>query len=321
VARILVTGVGAIIGYGALKSLRGRGHHLIGMDIYADAYGRRLADEFVQAIRTDDRAYPAFLEATLEASRADLVIPCIEQDVQRFDTLRPLFERRGALCALNTPELIRLATDKWAFHQAEEGFGLKPIPSLVSADFATLADGLGSPFLLKPRTGYAGKGIVKVSCEAEFELFRPRWQEYLAQKIVGSADEEYTVGAFGDGQGGLAAQIQMRRRLSGEGATVKAEVVEDDLLARRVAEYARAFRPLGPTNLQFRRDGEGFALLEINPRISSATSLRAAFGYNEAEMTVGYYLGGHLPEQPPIRKGRAVRYIEDHVEFDDRPDL
>jgi carbamoyl-phosphate synthase large subunit len=315
-ARILVTGVGAIIGYGVLKSLAGGDHHLIGMDIYADAYGRHLADDFVQAIRTDDPAYPDFLDRTLKDKQPDLVIPAIEQDVERFDTLRDLFAGHGVACALNASQLIRLAADKWAFHEAERAAGLSPIPSLVADDFATLAAALGAPFLLKPRRGYAGKGMVEIGSAAAFAPYRSGMESYLAQKIVGSADEEYTVGAFGDGEGGFTAQIQMRRRLSGEGATLKAEVVEDAGLAARVGAYGRAFRPIGPTNLQFRRDGERFALLEINPRISSATSLRAAFGYNEAQMAVGYYLRGRLPAQPAIRRGRAVRYIEDFVEFE-----
>lgn len=321
-ARILVTGVGAIIGYGALRSLKGSGHHLIGMDIHADAYGRHLCSQFVQAIRTDDPGYPAFLEAVLSEFRPDLVIPCIEQDVERFDTLRDLFGRRGVACALNQSELIGLAADKWAFHEAQAVHGLSAIDSSLEPDFHRLADSLGLPFLLKPRRGYAGKGIISVGSEAEFEAYRPQMgSRFMAQRRIGSDDEEYTVGVFGDGVGGFAAQIQLRRLLSGEGATVKAWVVAEPGLTETVRAYCAAFKPLGPTNLQFRKDGAAWALLEINPRISSSTSLRAAFGYNEAAMAVGYYLEGRLPAQPAIRGGHAVRYIEDHVVFDDRADF
>ncbi len=321
-ARILVTGVGAIIGYGALRSLQDRGHHLIGMDIYADAYGQHLCADFVQALRTDDPAYPAFLEDVLIRLRPDLVLPCIEQDVERFDGLRGLFSQLGIACALNRHELIALAADKWAFHEAQRAHDLPAIDSSLDASFDRLAADLGLPFLLKPRRGYAGKGIVAIGSNAEFEAFRAEvGGRFMAQRRIGSDQAEYTVGAFGDGEGKVAAQIQMRRLLSGEGATVKAWVVSDPGLTKTVSAYCAAFKPLGPTNLQFRKDGDGWALLEINPRISSSTSLRAAFGYNEAAMAVDYYLGGRLPVQPAIRRGHAVRYIEDHVVFDDRPDF
>ena len=76
---------------------------------------------------------------------------------------------------------------------------------------------------------------------------------------------------------------------------------------------ARAFRPVGPTNFQFRRDrssGRSF-LLEVNPRLSSASSLRRAFGMNEAEMCVAHYLDGERPDFDAPRRGGAIRYIED----------
>jgi carbamoyl-phosphate synthase large subunit len=318
-ARILVTGVGAIIGYGVLRSLKDGGHHLIGLDIYADAYGRRLSSEFVQAVRTDDPSYPAFLEDVLRRLRPDLVLPCIEQDVERFNALRGLFAGLGVACALNDADLIRLAADKWALHEAELANGLAPIPSLLSSDFQTLEGALGLPFLLKPRRGYAGKGIVAIGSRAEFLPYAADvGARYMAQRCVGSDDEEYTAGVFGDGRGGFTAQIQMRRILSAEGATAKAWVVNEQGLTERLRAYCAAFRPVGPTNLQFRKAGDEWKLLEINPRISSSASIRAAFGYNEAQMSLDYYLGGRLPPQPRLRGGGAVRYIEDAVTFDDR---
>ena len=61
-------------------------------------------------------------------------------------------------------------------------------------------------------------------------------------------------------------------------------------------------------------------LLEINPRISSSTSIRAAFGYNECKMAIEYYLENKKPEQPFIKQGRAVRYIEDYIFYENRND-
>ncbi|HWT97947.1 MAG TPA: ATP-grasp domain-containing protein [Terriglobales bacterium] len=318
-ATILVTGVGAVIGYGVLRSMANTGHQLIGLDIYADAYGQHLSHNFVQAIPTADPAYPAFLENVLRRYKPDLVLPCIEQDVARFDGLRSLFSDLGIACCLNARELIALANDKWRFHEAERANGLPSIESSPSSDFDELVSKLGLPFLLKPRQSYAGKGIVEISSRAQFENHQSRMGKTLfAQRIVGSKEEEYTVGLFGSGSGSFCAQIQMRRILSSEGATQKAWVVNEETLTDRLAALCAVFKPLGPTNLQFRREGDLWHLLEINPRISSAASLRAAFGYNDAEQALKYYVHGEMPEQPHIRGGRAIRYIEDHIEFDDR---
>ena len=315
--KILVTGVGAIIGYGVLRSLRNADYRLVGMDIYPDAFGRHACDEFIHAIATNDPDYPVFLEEVLKTQRPDLVIPCIEQDVVRYNTLRELFAAYGASCCLNRNELIRLCADKWHFHQAAVANGLDSIETSLSNDFEELKGKFGLPFLLKPRSSYASKGIVEIKTADVFAFHRSRIGEhFMVQKIVGRAEEEYTVGIFGDGNGQFTTQIQLRRTLSAEGATQKAWVVNDETLTKRVRAYCASFEPLGPTNLQFRRDESRWHLLEINPRISSSTSIRAAFGYNDALQAVEYYVRRTLPDQPSIRGGHAVRYIEDYVQFD-----
>jgi carbamoyl-phosphate synthase large subunit len=96
---------------------------------------------------------------------------------------------------------------------------------------------------------------------------------------------------------------------------VRARVVSEPELEARLDELTSAFRPIGPTNFQFRRESAGgrFLLLEINPRLSSASSLRRAFGMNEPEMCIAYYLDGERPDFPGPRPGGAVRYIEDWI--------
>lgn len=316
-ARILVTGVGAIIGYGILRNLRPYSHFLIGLDVFADAVGQCWCDEFVQAEYTNSPGYLAFFERVLESYSPDLVIPGIEQDVHAFDHMRELFAAHGAKVCLNRSDLIRLSQDKWLMHQAQLRHGIEPIPSSLTANFDLISKEFDLPFILKPRRSYAGKGIVIVPDRTTFRFYENRVGETLmAQKIVGSSEEEYTVGIFGDGQGALKAAIQFRRKLSQEGATQKAWRIDDKDLDDQVRRIVSFFRPLGPTNLQFRKMGGKYYLLEINPRIASATSLRAAFGFNDGQMAVNFYLSNKWPEQPELRSGFALRYIEDMVIYD-----
>ena len=103
--------------------------------------------------------------------------------------------------------------------------------------------------------------------------------------------------------------------MSIDGSTAKASVRSIPELEKGVEELARLFRPEGPTNFQFRFHQGEYLLLEINPRISSSTSLRTAFGYNEAEMCIEYYLEGMLPRPRTLRSGSAIRYIDDWVRY------
>ncbi len=82
---------------------------------------------------------------------------------------------------------------------------------------------------------------------------------------------------FFDDDSQLCASIGMKRKLSKQGFTEAASVIEDKNIKAILQELAVIFRPVGPTNFQFRKHQGAWKLLEINPRISSATSIRTAF--------------------------------------------
>lgn len=316
---VLTTGVGAVIGYGILRSLRGESDvELIGTDIFPDAVGQAWCDLFVQAPPTSSPDYIEWLGNLVVEKQVDLVIPGIEQDSHRLSDARAETSGWRARIALNDARLVTLSKDKWLMH--EELLLMRDpsrIPSALQGSHDSLVERFGSPFLVKPRRGYASKGLARISSPAGLESHIAKYgSEFIAQPLVGTNDQEFTVGVFGDGAGQVAATITLRRTLAPDGSTAKAWVCEPDGLNAAVTRLCAHFRPLGPTNLQFRRDGDNWKLLEINPRISSSTSLRTAFGYNEAKMCIDYFVHGNLPVQPVIRDGFAARYIEDHVVYD-----
>jgi carbamoyl-phosphate synthase large subunit len=317
---VLVTGVGAIIGYGILRSLRqvSRPLRLIGTDIHPDAVGRAWTDGFVQAPLTASPDYLDWMEKTLIDNRVDIVMPGIEQDLYCFAENRPFFKKLRVVVVLNSELLMKLTADKWLMHEELKRIdSTARIPSFLSGDFSILAEKLGTPFLLKPRRSYASKGLVRVATPADFAAYSADLgTRLMAQPVIGSDEEEYTVSIFGDGRGQVNASIALRRRLAPDGSTAKAWVASHPDLDDVVRSLCDHFRPVGPTNLQFRRDNAGWKLLEINPRISSTTSIRAAFGYNESEMCIDHFISGRTIEQPALRLGFAARYIEDKIVYD-----
>ena len=310
---VMVTGTGAIVGYGILQSLRQARQdiRLVAADIFPDAVGQHWADVFELAPQTRSKEYAGWLRDCLDRHAVNLIIPGIEQDVHRYAVDPDLFLGSPTVVALNRPELINLCRDKWLMHEALRLAGSDSrIPSRLDGDFDELAETFGLPFLLKPRVGYASNGLVRVWDREGFLPYRHRLgAELLAQQLVGSDDEEYTVAVFGDGKGLVKASITLQRRLSVEGATAKATVRHLPDLDWVTEELCRYFQPLGPTNLQFRRIESGWRLLEINPRISSSTSLRTAFGYNESDFCVKYYLEANEICQPVILFGQGIRSI------------
>lgn len=312
---VLVTGSSGVVGYGILRALRRSNLDLllVGTSIYADSAAPAFCDRFVPAPRTDAPGYLEWLLEVVRRERVDLMIPGIELDVHFWNKLRAEILTSGCRAVLNASELIEICQDKWAFHERLRALG-NPfrIDSSLSHDFADLAESFGLPFLIKPRRGDGSKGLHRVASAADFEPYVDRMgAEFLAQPIVGSDDDEYTTSAYGDGRGGVCALFTLRRRLSPGGYTEKAETREAPGIRDAVLELAREFKPLGPTNLQFRIHKSKPLLLEINPRFSSATSIRAALGFNEPAMAVRHFLEGELPCQPPTIAGRVVRYLEE----------
>lgn len=319
---ILVSGASGIVGYGILKSLRASGFDMttIGTSIYDDSVAPAFCDLFELAPLTADPAYLTWLLRIIDVHAIDLIIPGIEADMYSWLDHKEEIEASGVTILQNAPVLTALCRDKWSFFEELVAANIDcAIDSSLDSDFSALQARFGTPFLLKPRRGFGSKGIVRVHDEESFRGYEDQIGEVLmAQPVVGDDDHEYSAAAFGDGAGHVSAVITLRRKLSPNGFTDRAEVVPSDEFSATIELLARHFRPVGPTNFQFRRTGAGLKLLEINPRISSSTSIRAAFGYNESAMAIDYFLNKIVPTQPHIARGRAVRYTEDFIFHDDR---
>lgn len=313
---ILVSGASGIIGYGILKSLR-QSHpecRLIGTTVYERSAAQAFCDIFEKAPLTNHESYIPWLVSLIEKHKISLVIPGIEADVVAWNEHRAAIEQSGALVLLNNPELIRLCTDKWLFYQRLiENNSPYAIPTSLVFDEELQQ----FPLLLKPRKGSGSKGITIVenreSLEEHLSDIGPKM---IVQPVIGTAEEEYTTSAFFDRDSRLCASITLKRKLSQTGFTESAETVEIDDIENALLHLGKIFMPVGPTNFQFRVDKGQLKLLEINPRISSATSIRTAFGYNESAMSVELFLQNRIPSQPLLKRGCAVRYVEDIVYYD-----
>jgi carbamoyl-phosphate synthase large subunit len=235
-------------------------------------------------------------------------------DVLTWSERSAEIQQSGVQLLLNNPDLIRLCDDKWLFYQHlvsnDSPYAIPTTLDLDDMDF-------DFPLLLKPRHGSGSRGISIVGNIQEFQRnIEGRQGSLMIQPVVGNEFDEYTTSGFFGFDSTLHAHITLRRKLSSFGFTETAEVVELDGIEPTIIELSKIFCPVGPTNFQFRLDGGQLKLLEINPRISSTTSIRTAFGFNECSMGVDLFLNNTPPVQPPIRPGRAYRYVEDLIYYD-----
>ncbi len=313
---ILVSGASTIIGYGILKSLRQAypENRLIGTSVHENSVAPSFCDIFETAPFTKDEKYTDWLVQIIKKHNVSIIIPGIEIDVLTWSKHRIKIEQSGVKLLLNNPELIQLCADKWQFymHLAENSPSLA-IPSSLEFD----ENNHKFPLLLKPRKGSGSRGITIVENREKLEQNLKKQQGFvMIQPIVGTEEEEYTTAGFFNIDSQLCAYITLKRKLSSAGFTESAETVEIEGIENALLDLGAVFKPIGPTNFQFRLEDSQLKLLEINPRISSSTSIRTAFGYNESAMGVSMFLDNRLPEQPLIKTGRAFRYVEDFIDYD-----
>ncbi|BAQ65660.1 ATP-grasp domain-containing protein [Geminocystis sp. NIES-3709] len=320
---VLVTGIGAIIGQGIIKSLRCSRYpvRIVGVDRSDRSPGPYLCDVFLRKpfCNESNPDYLSFWKSILETEKIDLIIPGLGVDIIFLLQNRQLFEKFTVPIVLNNPDLITLSLDKWLLGEKLQQNGFSRIPSaIMPSSWKCAIKLLGSPpLLLKPCQGEGSRGIVRLYDETDFLYWQKKTVgRWMLQKIVGSDEDEYTVGVFGLGDGKSLDPIIFRRKLSGAGNTLEAEVIHDELIEKNTFLLTKLFQPLGATNYQFRKEGEIAYLLEINPRFSSSNSLRTAFGYNEAEMSIDYFLFGKQPIATNLRQGIAWRFSEDFVIYD-----
>lgn len=311
---ILVSGASGIVGYGILKSLKGLDCKLIGTTIYEESPANCFADIVEIPPLTSDAEYIPWLIDTIGKYDVDMIIPGIEADMSSWNKNRMQIEKTGTCVLLNTASLIELCLDKWKFYQKLVEYHLPySIRSSLTPDFEQFK----VPFILKPRCGFGAKGVIRVETREVFEKYKEKiGNTLMAQELVGTEDEEYTASAFFDRESNLKACMTMKRKLSKLGFTEIAQVVFEKKIETILRELAAVFLPVGPTNFQFRKHNGELKLLEINPRISSSSSIRKAFGYNESKMCVEFFLQGKDVMQPEIKSGKAIRYTEDYIFYD-----
>ena len=312
-----VTGVSALIGQGILKSLEQlNGINKIGIDRRFSEYANQLCNEFYTKPSCSETSeeYLNFWKNLIQKHNLSLIIPGISHDVNFFKDNIESITLTGCRVVLNDLDLINLCSDKYQFHLHLVGSGIRAIPTVTTDRWSDLESKLGKPpYILKPKNGEGAQGIQIINDSLDFDYWSMKNKgNYIIQKIIGDEESEYTVGVFGTGYGKICDQIIiMRRKLSRAGNTAQAEVVDCDAIQNEVQSLCEIYKPIGPTNFQFRMEKGHPYLLEINPRFSSSNSLRTMFGFNEAKMCVEYYIDGKTPAAQKLSYGRAERQIFD----------
>jgi len=316
--RVLVTGVGGVIGQGIIRSVRmsGLNCQIIVADANPLSAGFYMGDEKLVIPYASESGFADEIFEVCKEKSVDIILPGIYQDVSVLSGMARHFEENiGTRVVACNKEALDCAEDKWSTFNFLKCNGLNFSPTIKGEDIDNLEEFIeesGYPVVLKKRRGHGSKGLLIVRDRAELDFLLPRHKDVILQKYLYPDEEEYTCGVFAGPGGEIWDTMAMKRELSC-GMTYKGEVSSNNDVKNEAENAVRMLKATGPCNVQLRMTPHGPVIFEINARFSSSTSIRARFGFNEARMAVESYLCKAPPAKQAINEGIALRYWDEIV--------
>lgn len=307
---VLVTAIGGDVGVGCLRNLRrafGNTLRLIGTNTVPNPSGSYLCDTWHFIPPATNKSYLEVLSKIVLREQVDLIIPGSDPEIV---VLADAEFPKSVTVSISPASTIHTMNDKWETARCFEAHGIPFLPGMLASDY----DGRYERWVAKPRIGHGSRGIIGPSSGP----IPMRNDETIIQEAFDAP--EYTSAFYIQQDRTISGSITFRRVLDG-GRTVACEV--DRKMDSRVR--CEIFEPLneailfeGAVNLQFfAPQNQDLAPFEVNCRFSGTSSIRSAFGFNDAEFLVQERLLKEPLPAPQIRRGCAIRTSSDVI-FRDR---
>lgn len=311
--KIFVTAIGGDIGYGVIKALR-QSHHalyIIGCDIQRYNFARDLVDEFyVSPPYSDAGKWIGFVAELLNNHKIDYFWPITEQEIRLVQKNKPVFQDHAVV--INNENVLETALDKGKTADCLLEAGI-----LAPATWEAVSSCKERfPLVVKERFGCGSHSVRVVHDHDELVREFNLMTDPVIQEYVGSADDEYTMAVFSDGN--IVNSITFKRKLGFGGMSRSVELAHDTATERIAERIAEMFTLRGSINVQMRKVGPKYYVFEINPRISSTMGFRLQLGFNDTAWWIDM-LEGETPEKyvTPGEKIYGVRNVEEKLFYEE----
>ncbi len=312
--KVLVTGAGALLGQGILRSLRDStlGIELIAADPSELSAGLYWAKRRYLIPMASDPRYIDRIEALLARERPDALLVGTDVELHLLAAHREDLERRFSThVVVSSPRVVAIADDKYLTFQFLKESGFDAPDSALPEDVDALVARVGFPLVVKPRVGARSVGVSVVRDREALARALAGREGLVVQECVATEQDEYTAGVVCfDSR--CDASIVMRRDLR-DGNTYRAFVDAYPALNAVVRKMAERLAPYGPANFQFRLSGDKVRVFEINGRFSGTTPLRQRAGFNEVEMVLRRVVLGEPVVQPEVVPMTILRHWSETV--------
>jgi carbamoyl-phosphate synthase large subunit len=314
--QVLVTGAGAVLGQGILRSIRNKkdGYFIHTADPDPRSTGHWLGDKAHTIALANDKNFIAIIEEIIEKEKIDAILIGTDAELPVFSQSKEYLEQKYPVKIIaSNEEVIRIANDKWLTAAFLKDNNFEFPLSYMTGDakgMQHLKDLNEYPYIAKPIDGARSKGLVMINTEKDLNEVCSYENNLVVQEYISGDDGEYTSGCLVfDGK--CHAVVTLKRDLR-DGNTYRAYFEESykqfDGFIEKVSEKLNVF---GPSNFQFRIRNGVPVIFEINSRFSGTTPIRDFFGFNEVIATLEYVLENKKIEKPVLKEGLVMRAWSD----------
>ena len=317
---ILITAVGSELAFAVIKAVKlmKKPYELIGCDIYKEVVGKYWCDNFYTVpLAREEEKYIDSLKDIVRENEVNIIIPTADVEFFILSKYKEIFKKEfNCNILINDYKEMEIFNDKWLSYQ---WYIQKKIPTpltILADDLNALRhvlDKAAYPMFLKPRTGGGSRSTYIINSFEDIIKYQPVVPKPIIQEYLSPEAGEYTAGTYRTRQNNVLV-IVMKRTLK-FGMTNKAEVICDPDLTDICKTVILKTNLTGSNNIQFRINNEGPKIIEINPRFSGTTGIRANFGFNDVEMWIDEIMFDREIIQPEIKKGIVLRFMEELYRF------
>lgn len=281
---VLVTGSSSYgVGEGIIKT--------INMSIYRDkikligasnsnltAY-KDMVDKYYILPSAKKQSYLEKLNELIEVEKIDILIPGSEAEIEIIS--RNKFNFKNIDIWVNDYNLIELFNDK----SKANSFLKKNNINTPNTFKNSKNEKIEYPLIVKPTIGKGSENIHIVRNEfqlkATVNLFKTYNKKFVIQQYIENG-EEYTVSLINLSKNHIKTLL-MKRILS-KGATQYSYIEDDDSIEKIVLKIHELTINELILNIQIIKENDKYFVLEINPRFSGSSPMRAMLGFNEFDI-------------------------------------
>ena len=314
--RILVTGVGSLLGQGILKSIQDSSLdcNVTGTDYFPSAVGLYWVDKgyILPDILKEEIKDSEWIDALINVinqEEIDIVFPGLDFEIPILAKNKSAIEKEtGAILLVSSKEVVKIGDDKWETVNYLKNNGFNYPNSSLENTVESFIQSNPFPLIVKPRFGHTSENVFLVKNKKELNEAVKTCDKPIIQEYIQDSEKEYTCGAtYIDNE--IITLISLRRTLK-NGNTQRAYCEKTDKIDEYIRKLTLSLKPYGPLNFQLRVTERGPVVFEINPRFSGTTPIRALFGVNEVEAVINRIMGTTTRNEYKEKDGVVIRYFE-----------